>query len=103
MTAARIDVLQRLRDLRDAADQAGNQPAASTFHSAAQLLEGALNRAEAHENMRDRYAMAALTGLLGGAYVIEHPLSLESEAAVHDAADLSYRIADAMMARRLKP
>ena len=102
MSAARIDVLQRLRDQADAFARSGDEATWRALDNSAKLLESELRRLDARETLRDSFAAAALTGLLawpgdeaGG--------NQQTNNTPEGVADLSYLYADAMMARRLKP
>lgn len=65
-----------------------------------ELQEGELEHAEARETLRDRFAMAALTGIVG-AETLDGRLRNEAEARDPTSlAEDAYCIADAMMAAR---
>ena len=87
--SAKMDVVARMQGLSDQAAAAGNTYAAETFKGAADLLARALERAAAQETMRDRFAMAALTGM------VSQP--------GYDFARRAYRLADEMLEARRDP
>lgn len=85
-------IVKRLRDYGQAAKQLGNSAAASSFEAGAVVLEKALERVNQQETLRDRFAMAALTGLLAS----------DRNWSDEGAALRAYKEADAMLQEREK-